>query len=361
MPTYLVHGFRWQRASIRIHIILQDLEDAAAEWVVAPATSLTILNSFYRMYDFLPPSNPPSANSINGGSSISSNHPPRPSYPPPPPPPAPFFSAADFPPPPPIPDDDPYHMPDEHPPPRKSLSKKNTRSMISLRSLARRQKSSALPPSPTQSPEHHRPPTARPATSRSHAPTHTRQSISLRIKKEKVPSFNDWSAIKLLEQYDPSDMYSVSQPYAYVADHMVEVTLGASLAEEISKYESKMRNEEMPDSPVSADPEDLARPNGTTNGHGNDYHAPGMNGAGSANKKGQPGWFEKLRDGLQAGCEIGWYVVVCGDEERAPPPPELRGMHSARPSMTSDGSLSVKAPRNGGFRSLFRKRLVVEE
>jgi hypothetical protein len=156
-------------------------------------------------------------------------------------------------------------------------------------------------------------------------------------------------------------MYSVSQPYAYVADHMVEVTLGASLAEEISKYESKMRNEEMPDSPVSADPEDLARPNGTTNGHGNDHHAPGMNGAGSANKKGQPGWLEKLRDGLQAGCEIGWYVVVCGDEERAPPPPELRGMHSARPSMTSDGSLSVKAPRNGGFRSLFRKRLVVEE
>lgn len=34
MPTYLMHGFRWSRPLIRIHIILQNLDDAAAEWVV---------------------------------------------------------------------------------------------------------------------------------------------------------------------------------------------------------------------------------------------------------------------------------------------------------------------------------------
>jgi len=63
MPTYLIHGFRWQHALIRIHIILHDLEDAAPEWVMAPATSVILLNSFYTLYDFLPPSNPPSATS----------------------------------------------------------------------------------------------------------------------------------------------------------------------------------------------------------------------------------------------------------------------------------------------------------
>ena len=172
--------------------------------------------------------------------------------------------------------------------------------------------------------------------------------------KRKGLAFNEWSAVKLLEQYDPTDMYSVSQPYAYVADHVVEVTLGASLAEEMSKYEAKMRSEEIPDSPVSADPENTGMPNGT--GHSGSL---GMNGVA---KKGQPGWFEKLRDGLQSGCDIGWYVVVCGDEERTPPAAEMeRGRFSGRPSMASDGSSSVKMRRNGGFRGLFRKKIVVEE
>lgn len=39
MPTYLLHGFRWPRPLIRIHIILNNLEDAAAEWLMAPATT----------------------------------------------------------------------------------------------------------------------------------------------------------------------------------------------------------------------------------------------------------------------------------------------------------------------------------
>ena len=34
MPVYLLHGFRWPRPEIRIHIILQNLDDAAAEWLV---------------------------------------------------------------------------------------------------------------------------------------------------------------------------------------------------------------------------------------------------------------------------------------------------------------------------------------
>ncbi|PSN61375.1 hypothetical protein BS50DRAFT_459448, partial [Corynespora cassiicola Philippines] len=50
MPTWLVHGFRWPRPSIRIHIILQNLEDAAPEWLMAPATSTTMTESFKTLY-----------------------------------------------------------------------------------------------------------------------------------------------------------------------------------------------------------------------------------------------------------------------------------------------------------------------
>ncbi|KAF2853698.1 hypothetical protein T440DRAFT_505450 [Plenodomus tracheiphilus IPT5] len=46
MPTWLVHGFRWPRAQIRIHIILQNLDDAAPEWLMAPATTACMLKNF---------------------------------------------------------------------------------------------------------------------------------------------------------------------------------------------------------------------------------------------------------------------------------------------------------------------------
>lgn len=50
MPVYLLHGFRWSRPSIRIHIILQKLEDAAADWIVAPETQRTLTHNFHKLY-----------------------------------------------------------------------------------------------------------------------------------------------------------------------------------------------------------------------------------------------------------------------------------------------------------------------
>lgn len=50
MPTYLLHGFRWPRQLIRIHIILQNLEDSAAEWLMAPNTTLELLKNFNDLY-----------------------------------------------------------------------------------------------------------------------------------------------------------------------------------------------------------------------------------------------------------------------------------------------------------------------
>ncbi|KAF2445686.1 hypothetical protein P171DRAFT_431082 [Karstenula rhodostoma CBS 690.94] len=50
MPTWLVHGFRWPRVAIRIHIILENLEDCAAEWLMAPATTAQLTQDFRKQF-----------------------------------------------------------------------------------------------------------------------------------------------------------------------------------------------------------------------------------------------------------------------------------------------------------------------
>ena len=50
MPTYLLHGFRWPRPLIRIHIVMQNLDDAAPGWLVAPGTTLALLKNFKHLY-----------------------------------------------------------------------------------------------------------------------------------------------------------------------------------------------------------------------------------------------------------------------------------------------------------------------
>jgi hypothetical protein len=46
MPTYLVHGFKWFRHMVRIHVIMGQLDDAAPDWVMGPATSAALKASF---------------------------------------------------------------------------------------------------------------------------------------------------------------------------------------------------------------------------------------------------------------------------------------------------------------------------
>lgn len=50
MPCYLVHGFRWPRRAIRIHIILENIDEAAAEYLVAPKTSTAMLENFHHKF-----------------------------------------------------------------------------------------------------------------------------------------------------------------------------------------------------------------------------------------------------------------------------------------------------------------------
>jgi len=58
MPTYICHGFRWPRPLIRIHIILQNLDDAAAEWLIAPQTAAAMVHNFKTIYPEIMPSLP---------------------------------------------------------------------------------------------------------------------------------------------------------------------------------------------------------------------------------------------------------------------------------------------------------------
>ncbi|GKT45587.1 uncharacterized protein ColSpa_05768 [Colletotrichum spaethianum] len=105
---------------------------------------------------------------------------------------------------------------------------------------------------------------------------------------------NDWSAVKLLEEYDPTDLSYVSRPYAYVADHVVRIDLSNSITEEIVRYEERLSETKA----MASAPSDEF------------YKAK----KGSSGRK--TGWFEKLRDQLQRGEDIRWYIVVCGDEVR---------------------------------------------
>ncbi|KAK0764441.1 hypothetical protein N5P37_003843 [Trichoderma harzianum] len=59
MPTYLCHGFRWTRRLIRIWVIMEDLDDAAPDWITGRTTSAVILERFATKFNYLP-QRPPS-------------------------------------------------------------------------------------------------------------------------------------------------------------------------------------------------------------------------------------------------------------------------------------------------------------
>jgi hypothetical protein len=182
MPTYLCHGFRWHRRNIRVFVIINDLGDAAPDWIASRTTSSLILKQLYAQFDFLP--------SHDALKAPSSTLPQGPQFA------NPQHKEVDF----------------TLPPPRSEGS------------------SSSI------------------ATA---------------------------SAVKLLEEYDPLEEKEPSRPYAFVADHVVRVDLSADVLVEMDAYERLVK------------------------------------------ERGGSQWFNKLRDNLQSDAEIRWYLVVCGDEERA--------------------------------------------
>jgi hypothetical protein len=248
MPTYLCHGFRWQRRSVRVYVILQNLDDASPEWIIPAKSSQCILKSFYEVFEFLPYCSPKRGrytptrelDSADGNSNGNG--------------------------------DDDSRIPNSSNGSTKARSQSRGRnrsqsqSTHQSRSQSRANLQQPLPPLPTT----------------------TDDSSSTSILAEDDFSAQSWSAIKLLEEYDPNDLTAVSRPYAYVADYAVRIDLSCSIIDEIAKYEQKQLQSAHPAVSISS---------------------------GESPSESQ-GWFEDLRDQLQHGEEIRWYVVVNNDEVR---------------------------------------------
>ena len=100
--------------------------------------------------------------------------------------------------------------------------------------------------------------------------------------------------LRFIEQYDPSDEITKSQPYAYVCDQVYEVQLGVDVDEVRGKG---VKNE-----------------------------------AWSA--------MADLRDKVAAGEKVGWFVVVNGDVERWVPPVEEEGLDGEE---SEEGTVSARS------------------
>ncbi|KAI1815798.1 hypothetical protein GGS20DRAFT_305090 [Poronia punctata] len=264
MPTYLCHGFRWHRRGIRGYIARYDIDDGAPEWVIAPRSEAALVDHFYSSFDFLPPMHPPvSQNSSSSTYKHNQSHSNDSSY-------VSRTSSAEY-------QDDPKHL--------NGNSARTRSESISQQSNT---------------------PQTRPRTSSRddtpHAtPTPAPQVLSpSSIVSKSSGRFDNRSAslIKLLEEFDPRDESVASGPWAYVADYVVRVNTSVSIADEMFRYEARMKGD----------------PHRAMRGSSDEYGRKVM---GAGNKK--AGWLEKLRDQLQRGESIRWYVVVCGDEERYNP------------------------------------------
>ncbi|KAI3317411.1 hypothetical protein HD806DRAFT_368847 [Xylariaceae sp. AK1471] len=269
MPTYLCHGFRWHRKSVRYYIAKHDIEDGATEWIVAPRSETALIDHFYSSYEFLPPTNPSPSRKASSPAYRKHHHAPSndSSY-------VSRTSSSE------------YHGSEDPGYPNgngtkatsRSTSRQSSKSLSRPRTSGRDETthSASLPAPPLLSPS----------------------SITTK-NSDYFDNVNDnSSAIKLLEEFDPKDESRASGPWAYVADHVVRVTTSVSIADEMFRYEARMKRD----------------PNKAMHGASDEY---GRKVLGASSRK--AGWLEKLRDQLQRGESIRWYIVVCGDEERYNP------------------------------------------
>ncbi|KAJ4300408.1 hypothetical protein N0V88_003082 [Collariella sp. IMI 366227] len=267
MPTYLCHGFRWQRRSIRVYVILQNLDDASPEWIIPARSSRCILGSFYNIFDFLPYCSPKRGRYVPAARDFES-------------------------------DEDTRGIKYTN-----GVSEARSRSQHSGRSYSH---GTAQSRSQSRAKEHEPLPSL---------PIDDESSGGNSSSSSSADDFlaQSWSAVKLLEEYDPRDLTAVSRPYAYVADYAVRIDLSCSIIEEVTRYEQQQLASVHPAvSRLSKNPQ-----------------------TGQSTK---PGWLEELRDQLQRDGEIGWYVVVNGDEVRDWPDEFAEESASATKATAGDGS-----------------------
>jgi hypothetical protein len=313
MPTYLCHGFRWKRRSIRVYVVVQNLDEAAPEWVVKRGSPRCLIESFYNLFDFLPECTlPPTRRSSFAPRSYSQAHSLDRSS-----------SVAD--------DDD-----DDDAASHYTARSARGRSTSQGRTVVAQQSQPHLQSQYCQDKERDRDTSVLPASSYRESSNSSRKRSRSEIRGKPLPPTThapagyqpppsppssqpqfvgslshasdavtadpvlaqEWSPVKVLEEHDPNNLDEVSRPYAYVADYVQRIDSSCSIVEEIARYEHMVR--------ASREP--------AVTGPSSDET---LNGKRDTSRLGDhAGWFEQLRDQLQRGEDIRWYVVVNGDEER---------------------------------------------
>ncbi|KFY20074.1 hypothetical protein V493_07751, partial [Pseudogymnoascus sp. VKM F-4281 (FW-2241)] len=129
-------------------------------------------------------------------------------------------------------------------------------------------------------------------------------------------AFNAWSPVKLLEQHDPLAP-AISEPYAYVGDALVPISLSADIGAEIAAYESRQG-----------------------------FRREGASVGELRRLEREEGWIGKLAGKLEPKERLGWFIVVCGDEERS------FGSGRGKEEMEEEVVEVVKKERRG-FRRFF--------
>lgn len=155
-----------------------------------------------------------------------------------------------------------------------------------------------------------------------------------------------------MEQHSEKSLV-VSHPYAYIGDYVLPITLSADIAAEMAAYEQIQRAEREQIEQQARAAFDTSVPgtdshgetgqrkrkgppvamkangNGVSNGNGSGRDTPNGGNSGSSTPSRRPSiarlrrqerqldWVSQLRDKLQPTAEIGWYIVVVDDEERA--------------------------------------------
>lgn len=301
MPTYLCHGFRWQRRSIIVYIVVQNVDNAAPEYIIRAGSPYSLISSFYTLFDFLPDCVfPPTRTSSittttysidrssiatsmkddmdnisyrstqpdrsrSRGRSISGLQSRQSSQ---------YFVAS---------------RDQETPVPRKESS--NSSRKRSKSDITKNIPPNSSSPMAYQNSKYQSPP--------SPPPSQSRPAISPLVDDPSDPVLcQAWSPVLLLEEYDPNDLETASRPCAYVSDYVKRIDASVSIVEEIQKYEQRVRRSPVPAVTGPSSDEML-----------NDKKR-------DTTKIARAGWFEKLRDQLQQNQEIRWYVVVHGEEDR---------------------------------------------
>ena len=242
---------------------------------MAPATSLAMHESFYKICDFLPPNEIPTTSSPP---STSENEPS-------------------------------LRTREEDAPPRSFIKRMTSRA--SLSALGRKHKQQSIDNGPQRKGNTEGSATADSISGeqspRRNDAVNGRHSTNV----AKPLRFNEWSVVKLLEQFDINEQIHPYQEYAYVGDYIVEVILGVSVSEESEKYQEWIKSVR------------------------------------------ERAWIDKLKDKLQPEASIGWYVVVCGDEDRFAP--ESTEFPTYEEGVMDNGG-SQQDSRTGGLKSLFKKQ-----